>query len=437
MRSPSAWLVAAAAAFVASIGVIGADVLWAVPLGRLVAHGSLPGSVPFAAAASSGWHDVPAAAELVLWASYHGVGGLQGLLVAQVVCAAIGFGGLAAGLRAESRAGGVLAVSALVLAGSLPAVVVVSISMFSLALFPLLLWLLERESRTPGRRLWFAVPLLAVWGNLHGSVLIGWALLACYLLLARLRREPGLALGVLGASTVALALTPALWRTPLYYRGVFESAPARRGTDLWMPLGTGALDLLLVAVAAVLVGLALAGGRHFRLWEVVALAGLAAATVHVWRTGVFFLFLAAYPAARGLQLRGPRPRLLSVAAAVLAAGALWGLVRGPRDPGSKGLAAAAARTRRPVLATALLAGQVAADGGRVWIGNPIDAFRPSDQRLYLDWLAGRPAGAPAVTRARYVLVAQGSTAARLAAHDPRLELVHSDGDAALYLVRGV
>ena len=41
---------------------------------------------------------------------------------AQAVAAATGFGALAAGLRAETRDAGVLVVSAIVLAGSLPAV---------------------------------------------------------------------------------------------------------------------------------------------------------------------------------------------------------------------------------------------------------------------------------------------------------------------------
>ena len=58
----------------------------------------------------------------------------------------------------EAGGGAVLVVSALVLAGSLPAVVVVSGSVFSLAFFPLLLALLESEARAPSRRLWLSPP---------------------------------------------------------------------------------------------------------------------------------------------------------------------------------------------------------------------------------------------------------------------------------------
>ena len=40
--------------------------------------------------------------------------------------------------------------------------------------------------------------------------------------------------------------------------------------------------------------------------------------------------------------------------------------------------------------------------------NLIDAFRQSDQRTYLDWLAGKPSGANAVAEAAFVLVNDGS-----------------------------
>ena len=191
-----------------------------------------------------------------------------------------------------------------------------------------------------------------------------------------------------------------------------------------------------MGAALALVVLAAAGRAHVFLWELVALAGLAAATVHVERTGLFFLFVAAYPAARGLRLRGPKPRLLGAAAAGLAAGAVLGLAVQPQALDSTGLAARAAPTGRPVLATALLCGQVAAEGGRIWVGNPIDAFRRSDQQLYLDWLSGSGAGAPAVSRAAaHVLAASGSSAARAAAHDPRLGVVAADDHAVLYRVR--
>ena len=435
LGAPVTWLVAAFAGFVASLALIGGDALWLVPLGHDVAHGRLPGSIPFATAATSGWHDVPAGAELVFWALYHGLGGYRGLVLAQVAAAAVGFGALASGLRREATDGAVLLVSMLVLAGSLTAVVIAGNALFSLALFPLLLLLLQNEARVPSGRVWLSVPLLAAWGNLHGEVLAGWALLACYLVLDRARRQAGTAAAVLGAATLALFANPALWRTALYYRGIFGSEVARHGEQLWAPLGASGLDVLLIAVAVLLGGLILWRGPSVRLWEGVALAGLLAGTIHVSRTGTWLLFVAAYPASRSLRLGAPRARLLAVAAAVLIAGALLGVAKGPLDPGSKTLAARAAATGRPVLATGLLGEQVALDGGRVWVSNPIDAFRRRDQRLYLDWLSGKRDGASAVMHAAYVLVAVGSAPARIAARDAGLVRLAADRKAVLYRVR--
>jgi hypothetical protein len=434
-----AWVTAGAAAFVASVGLIGADALWAVPLGARIAHGHLPGSVPFATATTSGWRDVPAAGELIVWALYHGLGGARGVLALQAVSAAIGLGGLAFGLARASRPGTALAVSLLTIAGSLPALVDAGIPAFSLALFPLLVVLLETESREPSRRIWLAVPLLAAWGNLHGGVLAGWALLACYLAFDRSRSPrraaPAEAALVLTAATAALLANPALWHTATYYRRVFESVPARSGTALWSPLRVDLGGVLLVAVLLVFLGLALKGRARVRLWEAVALAGLAAATVHVERTGTWLLFAAAYPVARSVELPGPKPRLLVAAAAALALATLAGLAPDPLPDGSQRLARAAAATHEPVLANPVLGEEVAIAGGRVWVDDPIDAFGHDDQRLYLDWLAGKPAGRAAVRQARYVLVDTGSAAGIAAAHDLRLTLLERAGDTALYRVR--
>src|SRR5579862_1371505 len=263
---PVVWLVAALAAFAGALGVIGSDALWLVPLGARVAHGVLPDSIPYATAPTHGWHDVPAGAELVFWALYHAFGGLRGLVVAQAAAGAISFGALAASLRREAGGGGaVVFVPLLVLAGSLPAFVVVSVSLFSLALFSLLLALLESEARRPSRRVWLAVPVIALWGNLHGEVLAGVGLLACYLVLGRARREPVLSVGVLAAAAAAVFANPQLWHTPRYYSAVLHRIVSEDGTGLWKPLGTGGFDILLVGAAAILVGIAIVRGPRIRL----------------------------------------------------------------------------------------------------------------------------------------------------------------------------
>ena len=430
---PVVFAVAAGAALFGSLGVIGADALWLVPLGSQVAHGHVPDSIAFATAPTSGWHNVPAAAELLFWAAWHALGGSRGLVMWQVLGAAAGFGALAWGLRRQASSGAVALVCAIVLMGSLPAVVVTGFSLYSVAFFPVLLALLESDARVPSRRIWLAVPLVAVWGNLHGAVIVGLGLLAVYLIFSRGRRDPLLSVGVLAAALVACWLTPALWNTPSYYRGVFENEAARRGEGLWTPLGLDGFGLLLIGAAVVLGILA---WRHDALWEAVALLGLAAATVHVARNGTWLLFVTAYPAVRGLRVRELSRFVLVSTGVICSATAAALLANGPRDPGSAPMAAAAARTGRPVLAQAILGQQVALAGGRVWASNPIDAFRRTDQRLYLSWLQGRPGGDAALANVGYVLVDPRSALGLRAARDRRLRFVSGTPEAALYVVRG-
>jgi hypothetical protein len=47
---------------------------------------------------------------------------------------------------------------------------------FAMPLFAVLVWLLARDARAPDRRILFVVPLLLLWANLHGSVLLASAL---------------------------------------------------------------------------------------------------------------------------------------------------------------------------------------------------------------------------------------------------------------------
>jgi hypothetical protein len=95
----------------------------------------------------------------------------------------------------------------------------------------------------------------------------------------------------------------------------------------------------------------------------------------------------------------------------------------------------AAQGRPVVLADAIVGQQVVLLGGRVWVDNPIDAFRRSDQSLYLDWLAGRPSGDRAAGHADFVLVRPTSAAGRRAARDSRLTRVSRTADAVLYRVK--
>lgn len=392
-----------AAAALASFAVLGADSRWLVALGPHAVH-----ALPFATAPTSGWHDVPVLAQTVLRA-LHDVFGDRGLVLAQLAAAFAAFRLLPRGLP-----GG------LALLAAIPTIAVVRAELFSLVLFPVLLVLLERRPD----RLWLCVPLIALWSNLHGSVLVGLALLWVFVAIER-RRDWAVAV----VSTLALCVTPALWHTPQYYWAVARNEAARRGVGLWQPLGLRPFDVLLAACVLALAVIA-TRGRAWRPWEAVACAGLAVATIHSARLGTWLAFVAAYPAARAWRRRETRATFFLVRA--LAALAVVGLVLGPARTGAPQLAERAARTGAPVLAEPITAEQVELAGGRVWVADPIDAFRRRDQRLYLDWLDGH--GDAAVAHARYVLVDRHGAPGRRAARDRRLRAVAHEDPFVLYVV---
>ena len=427
-----------AATVSALLGTIAADSRWLAALGGyVVRHGSVPDFVPYASAPSHGWHNVPVLGELVFHALEVLAGG-RGLLVAQVIAVALAFSLLAVDARrTDASESSAVLVLLLLVPATLAALANVRAQLFSLVLFPLLVVLLRAEARQPSRRVWLLAPLVAVWSNLHGAVLVGLAVAALYLVLDRARREPWVAIGALGTSVLALFATPALWHTGSYFHGVLGNEAARRGAGLWAPLSfSSGLDLTFVVCALLLLAAALHGRPA--LWELAALAGLAGLTVHAARGGVWLAFFVATPGAAGIG-RGTvsRSRLALPALVAMAGLAVLGIVQGPHRAGAgrtllRQALAAAADT--PILAEDQLGEQVALAGGRIWVGNPIDAFRRRDQRIYLDWLRGRPAGDAALLHApRVVLVRPGSAAQRRLARRGVLREEARDAGGVLYL----
>ena len=432
--------VALGTALVAVAGTIGADARWLSALGRtIVVRGEIPDGVPYASAPSAGWHNVPVLAELIFhWLT--NAAGDRGLLAAQVIAVAVALAVLALDARREGadELNAALVLLVVVVGGLLPLVVVRS-QLFSLMLFPVMIGLLRAEARAPSARIWLLPLLLALWTNLHGAVLVALAVAAAYLVLSRARREPVVAAGVLVVSAFALCVTPALAQTPAYYAGLVRNDAARRGVGLWAPISlTSGFDLLLLAAAIALAVLALR--TRPAVWELVVLAALAVLTIRTARSGVWLLFFAAAPAARGLRLGPSRPsRLAGPALAVAALVVVLGLARGPVSTGAgKSLLDDALRRAAgtPILADGVPAEQVALAGGRVWMSNPLDAFDHHDQRVYLDWLDGRPDGDAALRHApRVVIVGRRSPARRRLDRARAFRLIARDSNEALYVRR--
>jgi hypothetical protein len=303
--------------------------------------------------------------------------------------------------------------------------------MFSLPLFALLVLLLRSDARAPSRRIWLLVPLVALWSNLHGAVLVGLVVATTYLLAQRR------AFGVLLACWAALFVTPALAQTGEYYWTVLHSEPAASGFGLWAPLSLhNPLDVLYIAVALTLLFLAVRSKP--RRWELYSIALLAISSVHVGRNSIWLVLFVAAPAAAGMRLRevSASPRLLVLAAWVVPIVLLVAAFDSEPVQSVAGPALRAKAVRLaagvPVLADPEDAEQLALDGRRVWISNPIDAFDRRDQRLYLDWLRGHASGDALLRGRDVVLVTLDSPAQTRLARMGAFREAGRDDQAVLY-----
>lgn len=428
--------IAAILALAALLSRVGSDAQWVAALGHvIVTRQTIPDGVPFAAAWTGHWPNTLVLAEVVFAAMESALGD-RGLMLGELVAVA---GGLMI-LAGDARAGGAdqIGTSAALLllaAGALPSLAIARLQMFSLVLFPALVGLLRAQRRAPSRRLWLAPVLLALWSNLHGAALLGLGVLLVYLVSDRARSQPltAIAVGVVGA--LSLCLTPALARTVDYYLGLVTNVAAEQGTGMWAPLSLGSsLDIVMIVVTLVLVWRMWRAGAPPWEWATVAL--LALATVRADRDGVWLLMFAAVPAARALAPERSLRMLMPVAAIAAAVGLCCAVIRGPVPGGASGSlvhGAVALARGTPVLADGSIDEQVAMAGGRIWAGNPIDAFSRSVQTEYLDWAAGEPAGAAAVTAAvRVALVSRGSPTQALMERMPGFVAARADATAVLY-----
>lgn len=412
--------IVACLAVLASFARIAADWEWLIPIGDYVRRtGEIPDHVPFAASPTEGWHDVPVLAQLVA-SVVDDLGGATGAVALHLVAVGAALLVLTASVRhlgaSDLRTAVLLAVVCL---GALPALALVRLQSFSLVLFALLLSLVWHQARQPSRHVWWLPALVAIWGNLHGAVLLGVCVAGAYLVFGRLRDRPGESVAVGVLTLVALCLTPQGWRTVAYYASVLDNEAAARGEGLWArPDLSQPFDVLMVGSVAVLGLVALR--RRRAVWEYVVLVGLSAATVEAARHGVWLLFVLFMVAtvrtvrAEPTETAHPPWACRPVALAAVVAAAVLVPVLGSRGNAIEGVdpavveAVVAEAGDRVVLAPAPLVESLAAAGVTVWAGNPLDAFEPDAQRAYLDFVAGQPGMEPAVRGSDVVVVVEGS-----------------------------
>jgi hypothetical protein len=223
-----------------------------------------------------------------------------GLLMVSVVMALVAWSGLLAlGLRARSRGAGLVAVAVALLLGARAAEPVLGTrpQVITVALICWTLLIAERHLVRGGRLVWLLPPVVLVWANLHGGVVLGLGALGLLAGLEALRlllRRPGAAswtrVRSLGLAVALAALAGCLNPSgPGLYRYSLATSASERlkpitewhSPDFTDPSNLGLLVLL--ASFALLVAL---GGRLNLRDLGISVAGFAAALIAVRNTSL-------------------------------------------------------------------------------------------------------------------------------------------------------
>jgi hypothetical protein len=259
------------------------------------------------------WVDQQWLAQLVLY----GLQRLGGLRLVMLVHAVLAIGGLAGAAVLARRLGAsarsVTWVCVPVLAAFWPGAGVMRPQSFAYVLFVGVLWLLLADLRSPSPRVYVTLPLLVLWANLHGSVVVGSALVSGYALLElglSLRTRPrvvgGRSVVLLAAPWLCVLASPYATSLPTYYRDVLFSGGFGSYVTEWAPATLTFQNAAVYLLA--LGGLWLIGraARRLSAFEILAFLGLTALAFDAVRNAVW-LALFAVVVLPGLldSLRGP------------------------------------------------------------------------------------------------------------------------------------
>ena len=256
-------------------------------------------------------------------------------------------------------------------------------------LFSALLWLLASDARRPSARIWWCLPLVALWGNVHGSASLGAGLVVLRGLTilweqrVRLRRalrawvRP---IGLIAGAPLCLLINPYGLAIVHYYRTTLFNSAFRKLVPEWGPVTSSpVIATLFFLTAAVVVWSFVRHRSQTTLWERAAMLLLAVGAIVAVRNVVWFNLAtvvllplsidAAVRAREGRRRSHPRLNLAIVAVATVV------LV----------LAAAASASRSPT-------GRYYPAGGLAAVRRAVTAdpsLRVFADERYADWLLWR------------------------------------------------
>ena len=223
------------------------------------------------------WVDQQWLAQLALY----GLWRLGGIKLAMLVHALLATGALIGSALIAKRHGAaarsVTWVAIPVMLAYYPVAAVMRPQSFAFPLFTATLWLLLADARRPSRRVFATLPLLVLWANLHGSVLLGAGLvsLAGLVALAKPQRPTARGLALLLAPWLCVFISPYALHLPAYYEKVLVGSDFKHLVTEWAPT---TLSLVTAPVFVLVLGglwLIGRGGRGLPLFDQVAFVVMA------------------------------------------------------------------------------------------------------------------------------------------------------------------
>lgn len=282
---------------------VGPDAWYSLVSGRLIAHDGLPGHDTLTAMTlGRTWVDQEWLGHLGIYGLF-AAGGWPGILLTDVLLFTGAFAILAAGARlngASERSVALIAAAAFVVGAPNTAV---RAQIAAYVLFALVVVLLLGDERRPSRRVYLTFPILIVWANTHGSVLIGAALVSIGGLcgaIASLRRPGHAGGGILRAATLIIGpwlcvlASPYALELPGYYRHILGDPAIRQNISEWAAGSPGGQPFFFALLVAAAVLAAVGAMRHavtpLGLIAIVATGVLGVAAI---RNQVWFALVAA------------------------------------------------------------------------------------------------------------------------------------------------
>jgi hypothetical protein len=299
-------------------GAVVSDSWYTLLGGRIVAHDGLPDRDPLTVLTlGRHWVDQQWLAHLVLYGVW-AAGGWQlgGVLLMVLYVGALGVAGTTARrLGASDRSAAVL-VGAGFLTGITNTVFRAQIPAY--LLFAVVFGLLLSDVRRQSRRVYLVLPLLVLWANVHGSVLLGAALVAWRGILDA-RARPWRAAGLIVLPWLCVLVSPYAARLPGYYASVLHNSRLSSSLSEWAPstLRAQPVFFVLLLVSFWLLGRA---GRALPVFDQISLAALGVLGLAAVRYDVWFALAAAAVLPLALDLawvpgEAPRRRSLNLAVA--------------------------------------------------------------------------------------------------------------------------